>query len=301
MEWKTTGVLLRTAGLFEWQRGREIDPAWGGRVSDNHVWVVIGGRGRVRIHSGLAELKRGVMVWMRPGWTYEASQDPRRPLRFFGVHFDLVDVLGRAVKVADEDFPAEHIDGVDLRLAVALLKEIVGEEPLNVARRVFEGSSGARAELYMATLLCEYEKVAVRLLPGGLTSGEATGEGPMDVELDRAAARLQAHPGHAPPIRELARDAGLSVSDFSHRFRRRFGLSPRALERRFRWLAADGMLKETDSSIKEIAAQLGFHDTSHFAHQFRKQFGMSPSQFRTWSRREAARLTGSRSTLRCSR
>ncbi len=40
------------------------------------------------------------------------------------------------------------------------------------------------------------------------------------------------------------------------------------------------LLKETDTSITEIAQDVGFNDANHFAKIFRREKGMSPTQFR---------------------
>ena len=40
------------------------------------------------------------------------------------------------------------------------------------------------------------------------------------------------------------------------------------------------LLKETDTSITEIAQNVGFNDANHFAKIFRREKGMSPTQFR---------------------
>jgi transcriptional regulator GlxA family with amidase domain len=44
--------------------------------------------------------------------------------------------------------------------------------------------------------------------------------------------------------------------------------------------AARRMLVETDRSIKEIAAAIGYAHASHFSTAFRRQFGVTPSQQR---------------------
>lgn len=79
-------------------------------------------------------------------------------------------------------------------------------------------------------------------------------------------------------LTELARACGLSVSHFSHSFRRSAGVSP------YRWLVnrrverAKGLL-QLSLPLAAIAQDCGFADQSHLSRIFKKATGMAP---RTW-------------------
>lgn len=45
---------------------------------------------------------------------------------------------------------------------------------------------------------------------------------------------------------------------------------------------AQSLLKETDSTVAEVADQLGFQDSANFSTFFKKHTGYSPSEFRGW-------------------
>ena len=45
-------------------------------------------------------------------------------------------------------------------------------------------------------------------------------------------------------------------------------------------LKASSMLRNTNMSVKEIAMDLNFDDTSHFCKYFRKNMGQSPEEYR---------------------
>lgn len=65
-----------------------------------------------------------------------------------------------------------------------------------------------------------------------------------------------------------------------HRFRKLFGISPRALLVRLQADRAKELLLTSDLSVKEIAFELGYAWQQDFTRAFKKCVGMSPSQWR---------------------
>jgi AraC-like DNA-binding protein len=80
--------------------------------------------------------------------------------------------------------------------------------------------------------------------------------------------------------RELAKEVGLSLSQFARLFVRQFGVSPHDHFDRRREEHALAALESSSLSIKEIAFQLGFSSLPHFSAWFRRRRGISPRQFR---------------------
>jgi AraC-like DNA-binding protein len=88
-------------------------------------------------------------------------------------------------------------------------------------------------------------------------------------------------PAHAGvSTAELARRAGLSVSQFERVFRTSFGSSPRQYLVRIRIEASARALAEGDQTITAIAHAFGFYDHAHFTRSFRKVMGITPSAYR---------------------
>ena len=79
---------------------------------------------------------------------------------------------------------------------------------------------------------------------------------------------------------ELARRAGVHVTQFNRQFRNRFGKSAGRylLERRLEWAAAE--LASGTRALAEIACQAGFADQSHFTRRFREYTGRTPQEHR---------------------
>ena len=97
---------------------------------------------------------------------------------------------------------------------------------------------------------------------------------------------IQAHVAEKIDIRELARIACLSDSQFRKRFRAHFRLSPQEFILRTRLQAASKMLITSDQPIVTVALNSGFADQSYFTKQFSRFFEQSPKRYRaTWGQK----------------
>jgi len=81
-------------------------------------------------------------------------------------------------------------------------------------------------------------------------------------------------------IGDLAREAGLSVTQFFRCFRKATGSTPISFLRRERMSQAKRRLLESADSIKEIAEQVGYSDQFYFSRDFKRYTGTSPCHFR---------------------
>lgn len=90
-------------------------------------------------------------------------------------------------------------------------------------------------------------------------------------------------------VSELAKMAGLSAGHFTRVFKATFGTSPIDWLRRERISQAKRRLVESESSIKEIAEQVGYPDRFFFSKDFKSHTGLSPRAFR---QRESAAMAG---------
>jgi len=78
----------------------------------------------------------------------------------------------------------------------------------------------------------------------------------------------------------LASEVKLSSGHFGRAFRVSFGLSPREWLLQQKMDAACGRLRDTDDSIEQIAADLGYRTSSQFCRAFRGRMRRSPQAFR---------------------
>ncbi|MBR0700199.1 helix-turn-helix transcriptional regulator [Bradyrhizobium diazoefficiens] len=96
----------------------------------------------------------------------------------------------------------------------------------------------------------------------------------------RAIERLRSDSDSDVSLAALASDAGLSRSHFCRAFKESTGLSPHAWLRQYRLEQAMNMLRDTDTSIVSVAAELGYASQTAFAAAFRRLTGKTPSDWR---------------------
>jgi AraC-like DNA-binding protein len=81
-------------------------------------------------------------------------------------------------------------------------------------------------------------------------------------------------------IAALAAHTGIASSYFGEYFRLHAGESLQAYITKSRLKVAESRLLHSDHSVKEIAFELGFTDTSHFVRTFKKHYGYTTQQFK---------------------
>ena len=82
-------------------------------------------------------------------------------------------------------------------------------------------------------------------------------------------------------IMSIASQLGLNPVYLAKRFRRHFGCSPAEYRMRCRLREAMERLRQSESSLGQIAQDSGFFDQSHFTHAFKEGFGHSPGVYRS--------------------
>jgi AraC-like DNA-binding protein len=111
-----------------------------------------------------------------------------------------------------------------------------------------------------------------RLINSGILSGLA------DERLGKAIQLMHKHPEFSWSLEELAQGAGMSRARFAARFRHVVGVTPFDYLTDWRLGVAQTMLRK-GSSIKAIAASVGYANATAFTRVFTKRFGMSPSDW----------------------
>lgn len=100
----------------------------------------------------------------------------------------------------------------------------------------------------------------------------------------RAIERLRSDSDTDVSLDALASDAGLSRFHFCRAFKESTGLSPHAWLRQHRLKQAMNMLRDTDTSVVSVAAELGYASQTAFAAAFRRLTGETPTDWRRQAR-----------------
>ena len=98
------------------------------------------------------------------------------------------------------------------------------------------------------------------------------------------------HRESSRPIRieSLAKESGLSWSQFQRRIHKITGLTPRQLLTKSRIEAAAEALRNSEKTLSSIAVDCGFYDQAAFSRQFRSATGLSPSEYRRAFRKQSS-------------
>lgn len=81
-------------------------------------------------------------------------------------------------------------------------------------------------------------------------------------------------------LTRLAQESNLSKYHFCRTFKKHTGATPKQFITTIRIERAKMLLKANGSSITEIAAEVGFNDSSNFTRQFKKLIGKNPSAYK---------------------
>jgi AraC-like DNA-binding protein len=135
--------------------------------------------------------------------------------------------------------------------------------------------------LFAETLRCHMAR-----LPDEQTGWLA---GARDPAVGQALAALHARPEHPWSMAALAREACLSRSALTDRFKHYLGVPPMTYRARWRLQLGAEALRSTSRGVAEIAGAVGYESEAAFNRAFKRAFSVPPARFR----RENGRVAGS--------
>lgn len=136
-----------------------------------------------------------------------------------------------------------------------------------------ETLGAARASVHLAGVL-------LSLLSASQAPRSSSGQARDHARVESIVSHMRGHLGESLDHREFERVSGLSTSRLQAVFREVTGYPPLDYLRRLRVEEARRLLADPRLSVKEIAARIGFRDTSHFSKVFRRIDGLSPAHYR---------------------
>lgn len=269
--------ILRNSGKVRCEPGWSLGPDWATHLNDCDLWYVWAGNGHMQLEDREIPLKPGTCLWMRPGRRYLAKHDPKDPLGVSFIHFTPVRNSGETC-LAHEELPDEVQQVEDPLFFSAVMTRIVHHlRGYNLHH--IRPSPPASYPSVPGPAHWLFQSLIHELITADARSGAS--HIPLHRhQIEEQIAHIYEQPGRAPPVRKLAREAGLSIDHYGRLFRRLAGISPRELVQQARLERACQLLRETPLTISEVAEQAGYADVYQFSRLFKKRMGKAPSTWR---------------------
>jgi AraC family transcriptional regulator, arabinose operon regulatory protein len=242
------------------------EPGWEWKsapLDDHLLWYVMDGVGRMRLDGREWELGPGSGFIFRPGSQPHGMQDPDRRLVVFGMHFQLIDRLGRVMPDTGGMLPPPGHIVRDMTLFATLAQRCY------ISWRRGDELGELQSRLYLQAMVLHLWDEALHPAPSAV-----------DLALDEIMRAIQMEPGKRRTVDELAAKAHLSRAQFVRRFRAASGLAPARFMVQARLERARRLIVETDMTLSQIAQVLGYDDVPFFSRQFKQYAGHPPSVLR---------------------
>ncbi len=130
-----------------------------------------------------------------------------------------------------------------------------------------------KGEALASLMLCEVMNFRERV-----DQSESAGLGRR--KLERVQSYIDAHSDDDLSLATLAEIVGVSTFHFSRMFKMETGMTPHQFVMQHRVNRARAMLRDTDTSLAEIAYNLGFSSQSHMTECFKRFVGASPGRYK---------------------
>jgi AraC-like DNA-binding protein len=277
--------MLRYANFFDAPPGGGFGPRY---LQDFQILVMQAGLGIISINDVEYELSPGDAVIYGPNERHEVKSSVGDPLRLAGIHF---------LMCADDEekLCPEWKFGREVPLESGFATSPLQPSP---APKISVGLHSDVHRLCEALILSYFrEPVGRKLEKRGLMMQllqawhDATPKATADDSQNDLPARyrqvlasseqmLLSNLRQPPTSAQLAKMADLSEGYFNALFKRSYGYTITAFVTRHRLLEARRLLVQGQLSVKEVAAQVGFHDQFHFSRLFARTFGVAPSHLR---------------------
>jgi AraC-like DNA-binding protein len=276
--------------------GLEIDP-----VAEAHVHVVQRGSGWLLTTGkpGHIRLGSGDVVLIRGGVGHSICDDPKTTP---APHKQVLEAMPRRLASLPESrahettlvFCAKYLfHGSGAHPLTSLLPPLIHVRAQEAERHVqlqlllqllrYEAAhAGSGTELLIPRLVDSLLVYVVRAwLEGQPVSAGGWFGALRDPPIAKALSLIHEHPQKSWSVAGLARQVAQSRPTFARRFAELVGETPVAYLTRWRMCLATKLLTETELSLEEVAARIGYETAAAFSKAFRRSYGDAPGRFRS--------------------
>jgi len=254
--------LVESLRLIGWSRFSRADR---GALPPHHhgtayeVHVLTRGRQDIVVGREIVNLRAGMAFFTRPMEVHCGLDSILQQSEFYWLQFDSIHL---------EPWQSKLLDALCERRVIAVDRGVVERcQRLLDEHLVQDGFSHQSAQAKLDLLLIR--------LARSMNSDQVTMSEPVAMVMEWLRQALDS----PPKLQSLAREAGLSPTLLSNRFREEVGESVAKWFLHERLDIACRLLTQ-GASTREISKRLGYSSAQNFATTFRRELGTSPSQFR---------------------
>jgi len=239
------------------------------RVERNHgleqeVLIVIeSGLGWVKWGDNTSTLEAGQALWIPAGCPHSYGSQLGRSWSLSWFHFE-----GRGAR--------ELIDFTGLSPWANAISPHVTKD----IRDIFRQSFMSVQQGFSNMTLLELSKSLIQILSLIVSNPKGSPSKKRNHPIERVISHMKSNLHLNLVLLDLAKLSGLSVPQFSQRFKAHTGVSPMVYFTELRMQKAGNLLDETHEPITQVATQMGFADPLYFSRQFKKCTGLSPRAYR---------------------
>ena len=228
---------------------------------------IFGGQANIRIGNYIYKVGKGDVVVYNAGVLHDECPDFEHGLSFYNCGVKNLQVEG---------LPENHILPKDISpvLHAGEMADCVQTIFRELVEQISQKKTSGAAVCYHllnALLIILTEQISHKKILRG---------DKVDSSFLRCKEFIDNHFTETISIEQLSQIAHMSVSGFSHNFKKFLGIAPLQYLTRLRIGLSQKMLISTDKSIADVATAVGYDNISHFNNQFKKFVGTSPKNYR---------------------
>ena len=257
-------LVVGSCGTYRLLTREKLPTFWKKGRRDYQILYVAAGKAHFWFDGKEEVVKAGNMVLYKPGeiqkyvyyladkpevfWVHFTGNDVKKILEYHGIHLD------------------EHVFYTGtLTEYKTLFRKIIRE--LQLCRYGYED--------YTASLLNE-----ILLLASRQQRSESCAPGNIHAQVEDAAIYFSENYNEKISIEDYAASLHMSTTWFIRNFKQQVGTSPVQYILSLRMVNAQSLLEQTNYSVGEIAAIVGYDNPLYFSRVFHKEMGVSPMQYR---------------------
>ena len=228
--------------------------------SHHNLWIALEGGGQLVVNGQEHAVVAGSAFLLRPEDAVEGWSDRQQRLVNFAAHFSGDARVLREFGLAGSSGPMQLDSATWLPSFCRHLSQLFFIDRERHHAELLQGLRFLLLSLQARTGAPRFDKTERKIL--------------------QLVEKIRQDPAGHNSIEQLARAAGLSVSQFTRRFRLLTGFSPNRFAIEERLARAESYLRDSPLTIEAIAERLGYSDVYFFSRQFRRFRGLPPSAYR---------------------